>query len=507
MFVTGSSFNANVNTACFSNAVCNLVSIITGCASIGSTSAPSSTLDITKSSPDPFNTVQCQISLINGGGNSGAGSQLNFNIGGAIPHIRGLVDGVNSNAGAALVFATACFNGVGIERMRISNTGCIGIGAISPQATVHICTVNTTANLRVESACDQAGLRLIAGVSGVARATRIDFLNGATCVGRPQWSIINDYNQNGTNDLRFINCDPATSLFSITQSGIACFACRVCAPTFLASTNIGINDASPSAKLQINCTNTWGDQVNESINIVNSGANGNINIQHNMGAFTWYSGAVKTAAITAWRNTPSSGNFVDLAFATATAGTQVERMRIMSNGAVGISCATPTYTLDVSGTVRIGNGGRLYINQLLPLGIVFRNDEFPDGDANNTQVSDTAATNGNAKRRLSSAPSTTFFYGPYTTIPAGTYIAYFRLKVANNSSSSNIVYIDITNAVIPGGGVNIAPNAFAASNRYQYFKIPFIVTDPTAVMEFRGLSFVSGITDLFLDHVMILPGS
>jgi hypothetical protein len=193
----------------------------------------------------------------------------------------------------------------------------------------------------------------------------------------------------------------------------------------------------------------------------------------------------------------------DLAFYTAGS----VKMTVTNGGAVGIANTNPTYRLDVSGTVRIADGGRLYINQLLPLGIVFRNDEFPDGDGNNTRVSDAQATNGDAKRRLSSAPSTTFFYGPYTTIPAGTYIAYFRLKVTNNSSGSTILYMDITNAVVPGGGIYISPSSFTASNRYQYFKIPFIVTDPTAVMEFRGLSFVSGITDLFLDHVMILPGS
>jgi hypothetical protein len=161
----------------------------------------------------------------------------------------------------------------------------------------------------------------------------------------------------------------------------------------------------------------------------------------------------------------------------------------------------------VSGTVKISDSGRLYINQFLPLGIVFRHDEMANGDGSNTSVTDTQATNGNAKRRLSSAASTTFFYGPYTTIPAGTYIAYFRLKVTNNSSGSTILYMDITNAVIPGGGIYISPSSFTTSNRYQYFKIPFIVTDPTAVMEFRGLSFVGGITDIFLDHIMILPGS
>jgi hypothetical protein len=131
------------------------------------------------------------------------------------------------------------------------------------------------------------------------------------------------------------------SALTLCHNASAVFYGTVSAPKFLASTNIGINDTNPSAKLQINCANTWGDQVNESINIINSGANGNIYAQHNMGAITWYSSTVKTAAITAWRNLPASGDYVDLAFATATAGTQVERMRIMSGGSVGIGTTTP----------------------------------------------------------------------------------------------------------------------------------------------------------------------
>ena len=106
--------------------------------------------------------------------------------------------------------------------------GCVGINVFNPQSTLHLCTINTPSVVRIESACDQAGVRLIAGVTGTARASRIDFLNGATCVGRPQWTIINDYSQNGTNDLSFVNCDPSTKVLQVFQSGVACFSCQIC---------------------------------------------------------------------------------------------------------------------------------------------------------------------------------------------------------------------------------------------------------------------------------------
>jgi hypothetical protein len=125
--------------------------------------------------------------------------------------------------------------------MKITNSGRVGIGVVAPESTLHLCTIDTSAIVRVESACDQAGIRLIAGVPGTGRATRIDFLNGATCIGRPQWSIINDYSQNGTNELNFVNCDPATRVLQIYQSGVACFANTIYSPNYIGGTSYTID--------------------------------------------------------------------------------------------------------------------------------------------------------------------------------------------------------------------------------------------------------------------------
>ena len=419
---------------------------------------------ITLSSPDPFNTVQVPLILSNGAGNGGAGSRLSFNIGGAIPWIQGLIDGVNSNAGAALVFGTTGSAATGIERMRITNGGNVLVGGgadISIGTSNLVITNNTITNSRA--------LVFYSANSYNPRA----------------WIIHNTSttSQNLTFDSTYGN-DTGTANFNFLNG------------------NVGIGTSNPTDRLYVTSNgfnvatfnSTYGQM---SIGFANSGT-----------AFAYIGSGNSVTSDGAANNDlgiGTGGLNKSIIFATGTGYTR--RMTITSGGNIGIANATPTYRLDVSGTVRIADGGRLYINQLLPLGIVFRNDEFPDGDANNTQVTDAQATNGNAKRRLSSAPSTTFFYGPYTTIPAGTYIAYFRLKVTNNSSASNILYMDITNVIIPGGGITINPNSFTTSNRYQYFKIPFIVTDPTNVIEFRGLSFVGGITDIFLDHVMVLPGS
>ena len=315
-----------------------------------------------------------------------------------------------------------------------------------------------------------------------------------------------------------------TSGASGGNQGIGFFVCGVERGRWITSGNLGIGTVCPSFPLDVNgiirSTSTLiGNQANISTSTICTIASTTLSSSRGIVVdantttnnafvpigFSWAS-SISSYDPTwgmAFKAINYNAGTADLAFYTA----GNVRMTITNGGSVGIATASPAARLDVSGTVKISDGGRLYINQFLPLGIVFRNDEFPDGDGNNTKVSDAQATNGDAKRRLSSAPSTTFFYGPYTTIPAGTYIAYFRLKVTSNASASNILYMDITNVIIPGGGITINPNSFTTSNRYQYFKIPFIVTDPTNVIEFRGLSFVGGITDIFLDHIMILPGS
>jgi hypothetical protein len=88
-------------------------------------------------------------------------------------------------------------------------------------------TINTSPNLA------QAGLRLIAGAGNTSRATRLDFLNVPGSSSVPQWTMINDYNQTGVNDLRFVN-DSEKSQMTLLQNG-----------------NVGIGTTTPGATLTI----------------------------------------------------------------------------------------------------------------------------------------------------------------------------------------------------------------------------------------------------------------
>jgi hypothetical protein len=90
--------------------------------------------------------------------------------------------------------------------------------------------------------------------------------------------------------------------------------------------------------------------TNNVIGINNLGTGGDIYQPHNMGSITWFSGSgVPTAAISAIRNTPASGNNVELRFTTAASGVQAERMVITATGNVGIGTNTPYGKLHLTG--------------------------------------------------------------------------------------------------------------------------------------------------------------
>jgi len=128
--------------------------------------------------------------------------------------------------------------------------------------------------------------------------------------------------------------------------------------------------------------------------------------------------------------------------------------------------------------------------------------------AGTTRVVDSYATDGYAAKRPSTAGSGSMWFGSYIPFESGTYYAIFKLKVASNVSSSNVLTVDVYSDA--GGGVlasrTIKPNDFPASNRYHHFAIKFEIQGaPVTDLEFRGVSFVTGITDVYMDFVGIVP--
>lgn len=126
---------------------------------------------------------------------------------------------------------------VGNSPITVSGSN-VGIGTTSPEDTLHVYT-NASPNEGITidsngSTANQAGLRLIAGHSTTNRATRVDFLNVPGSATVPQWTLISDYSQNGTNDFRFVKSDASTSVLTLLQSG-----------------SVGIGTTNPASMLSV----------------------------------------------------------------------------------------------------------------------------------------------------------------------------------------------------------------------------------------------------------------
>ena len=171
----------------------------------------------------------------------------------------------------------------------------------------------------------------------------------------------------------------------------------------------------------------------------------------------------------------------------------------ITGSSIGISTTSPSYKLDVAGDFR--TSGRQFINGLTTLAYKIKYDGFSMAGG---YIADADASDGTAAY-LNSASGSTFFFGPYTSMTPGEYVASFRMKVASNSSTSQLGQIDASGTNVTGSAIIITPSMFEASNRYQYIDIPFTVNGSASSIEFRGVGFNTGITTIYLDHVLIKP--
>ena len=81
------------------------------------------TIISTITSPDPYNTVNENMTIVNGAGNQGAGSKIRFATGNANAEIESRVTGGNSNSGTSLNFAVSDGASNAEECLRITPSG------------------------------------------------------------------------------------------------------------------------------------------------------------------------------------------------------------------------------------------------------------------------------------------------------------------------------------------------------------------------------------------------
>lgn len=122
-------------------------------------------------------------------------------------------------------------------------------------------------------------------------------------------------------------------------------------------------------------------------------------------------------------------------------------------------------------------------------------------------VSDPTAKGGTAMFRSTSSGNNTFWYGPYNHIPAGNYIMQVRLKVSSNQVDSRLLTLDVNNGAngYVFASLPIKPNMFKTSNEWQIFSFPFQIPESGTMTELRGVGFQSGLTDIYMDYVNIVP--
>jgi hypothetical protein len=122
-------------------------------------------------------------------------------------------------------------------KMIINNSGNVGIATTNPTELLNLYSIGTNnAFIKADAGggTGQSGLRLFAGSGATNRATRIDFFNNVASTTSARWSILNDTDQNGTNDFRIYNAGGITNVFTILQNG-----------------NVGIATTNPNNILQV----------------------------------------------------------------------------------------------------------------------------------------------------------------------------------------------------------------------------------------------------------------
>lgn len=131
------------------------------------------------------------------------------------------------------------------------------------------------------------------------------------------------------------------------------------------------------------------------------------------------------------------------------------------------------------------------------------NNTFTKWWGNGESVTDTAAWGGTAYRLFSGGGES--FAWVYDTgfIKDTPMVAYFRLKVNDNSSPGEVGRISIEGGGVEYGPVSLKGTDFAAANRYQEFALPFTFhddpDDPFLIFQF----WRSGTADLYVDAVSV----
>lgn len=126
---------------------------------------------------------------------------------------------------------------------------------------------------------------------------------------------------------------------------------------------------------------------------------------------------------------------------------------------------------------------------------------------NGERVNDPDAWGGTAYRLATGSGETSAWVWDTSFFKDTPMIAYFRIKVGSNASSSEVARLTVKGGGTEYGPLRLRGVDFSAPNRYQEFALPFTFhsnpSEPFLIFQFRR----SGATDVFVDAVTIFSAS
>jgi hypothetical protein len=266
---------------------------------------------------------------------------------------------VDNRASAGAGYITFYPNGqagtIGSEAMRITTAGNVGIGTTSPASLLHIYKTSypvftlgsgvVTGNVGIDTANNFMSIgtetnHALSFATNNSAKMRID-ASGNVGIGETSPTARLEVKGSGTTSatttLRVENANASSSMVVLDDG------------------SVGIGTTSPSSKLDVSVTPSaaWMNLINANetafrLTTYNNGTNNGSSIyafKHGL-----YYNTTENAAVTFYRGGSSVGGFL-----TFTTDNGAERMRIATDGNVGIGNATPAFKLDVAGTARFSS--------------------------------------------------------------------------------------------------------------------------------------------------------